>query len=241
MQKEEQKPVDEIVISDTCCLISFEKINKLDILDSLYKNIYITPEVLGEYEKGGSKKPSFIKIKEVKNRDKIEDLRKIGLHEGEASSIALYNECENPLLLTDDGDAREYADKNNLKFLTTLDILVEARELGYIKTDEELHKYLDGLLATKRWMPVNIINEIKEEYKTDSLLEKDTIFTKGQLDKKAEELKTREAAIKLAEDKLKEDREHFVTKQTEILNIIKPREEKVVKRETDLNGNIKKK
>jgi predicted nucleic acid-binding protein len=109
MQKEEQKLADEIVISDTCCLISFEKINKLYLLNNLYNNIYITPDVLNEYERGGSKIPSFIKIKDVKNTNNINNLLSIGLHIGEASSIALYNECKNPLLVTDDSRAREYA------------------------------------------------------------------------------------------------------------------------------------
>jgi hypothetical protein len=38
MQKEEQENTSEIVISDTCCLISFEKINKLELLKCLYNN-----------------------------------------------------------------------------------------------------------------------------------------------------------------------------------------------------------
>ena len=164
MQKDGQKPIDEIVISDTCCLISFEKINKLDLLDKLCKNIFITPEVLDEYEGGGSKKPSFIQIKEVKNKDQIKEYLSIGLHKGEASSIALYNECENPLLFTDDDRARKYATKNNIKFLTTLDILVRAREIDYIKTNEELHESLDSLLTADRWFSIDLINEIKREY-----------------------------------------------------------------------------
>ena len=165
MQKEEQKHADEIVISDTCCLITFEKINKLELLDYLYNNIYITPDVLKEYEDGGSKMPSFVKIKEVRNKNDISKYLHMGLHRGEASSLALYNECINPLLLTDDADAREYAKANNLNYTTTLDILVECRDLGYIKSNKELHNALDDLGTKKRWMPKEIINEVKERYK----------------------------------------------------------------------------
>jgi hypothetical protein len=43
MEKKEQNHADEIVISDTCCLISFEKINKFDLLTSLYKKIHGYP------------------------------------------------------------------------------------------------------------------------------------------------------------------------------------------------------
>jgi len=41
MQIKGQKHVNEIVISDTCCLITFEKLNKLDLLNYLYSNVYI--------------------------------------------------------------------------------------------------------------------------------------------------------------------------------------------------------
>jgi len=167
MQKEMQEKLDEIVISDTCCLISFEKINKLELLKNLYNNVYITPDVLLEYERGGSKIPSFIKIKEVENKEEIKKLINIGLHLGEASSFALYNECKNALLLTDDTDARNYAIENDLNYTTTLDVLIKAREEGYITSNIELHNALDNLVIKKRWMSIEVIEEIKENYKID--------------------------------------------------------------------------
>jgi predicted nucleic acid-binding protein len=166
MEKKEQKNADEIVISDTCCLISFEKINKLELLNNLYTNVYITPEVLDEYEKGGSKIPAFIKIKDVKNKDEIKNCIQLGLHKGEASSIALYKECKNPLLLTDDSDARDYAITNNLNYSTTLDIIIEGRETGYIESNIELHNILNELIIAKRWMPIDKIDDIKNKYIT---------------------------------------------------------------------------
>jgi len=167
MQKEVQKNASEIVISDTCCLISFEKINKLELLKYLYNNVYITPDVLNEYERGGTRIPSFVKIKEVENKNEINKFLKIGLHLGEASSVALYNECKNPLLLTDDTDARNYAIENNLNYTTTLDILVKGREEGYIISNAELHNALDNLIIKKRWMSKEVIDEIKENYKIE--------------------------------------------------------------------------
>jgi predicted nucleic acid-binding protein len=39
-----------IVISDTSSLIIFEKIDQLDLLNKLYSNIVVTPEVVFEYQ-----------------------------------------------------------------------------------------------------------------------------------------------------------------------------------------------
>ena len=50
----------EFVISDTCCLITFEKIAKFDLLRHIYKNIYVTSDVAEEYEKGSAKLPSLL-------------------------------------------------------------------------------------------------------------------------------------------------------------------------------------
>jgi predicted nucleic acid-binding protein len=237
MQKNGQRLVDEIVISDTCCLISFEKINRLELLNKLCENIYITPEVLEEYEGGDSKIPSFIKIKEVKNRDKIKYLMKIKLHknkklhEGEASSIALYDECENPLLFTDDGGAREYATKNNMKILTTLDMLVRAREMNYIKTNKELHEYLDGLISARRHIHVDLINEIKEEDKIENLIENNVIGKQINGMSNEKDLNKREIIIEEREKRIEDVKKDLIKKESELTN----KEKKLKCREESFN------
>lgn len=40
----------ESIISDSSCLIVFDKISELEILHSVYKQIYITPEVAVNFE-----------------------------------------------------------------------------------------------------------------------------------------------------------------------------------------------
>jgi len=186
MQNKEQKKefFDEIVISDTCCLISFEQINKLDLLKYLYNNICITPDVLNEYERGGSKIPSFIKVKDVENKNEISKLLNSGLklHLGEASSIVLCKESKNALLLTDDSRARKYADANNIKYATTLDILIEGRETGYIKSNQELHNDLDNLKKANSWISDDLINNIKIKYKIEKqeiVVENNTTITEN--------------------------------------------------------------
>jgi predicted nucleic acid-binding protein len=58
----------EIIISDTSCLITLSKINKLDILQKLYTTVFITEDVLNEIKASGfhiSKNLESIALKEA--------------------------------------------------------------------------------------------------------------------------------------------------------------------------------
>jgi predicted nucleic acid-binding protein len=63
--------MDKIIISDTSCLIALSKIDKLDLLKGLYREIIITTEVF--YEFGGAL-PDWILISEVKDKQKQQEL-----------------------------------------------------------------------------------------------------------------------------------------------------------------------
>jgi predicted nucleic acid-binding protein len=77
--------MDKIIISDTSCLIALSNIELLDLLKDLYKEIIITREVQEEF---GKKLPEWIKISDVKDKQKQSEVEK-KLDKGEASSIAL--------------------------------------------------------------------------------------------------------------------------------------------------------
>ena len=74
----------KVIISDTSCLILYERINQLDILRRTYDRLIVTQEVAEKF----SNLPSWISINKVTNKNKIIELTEsLGL--GEASSIAL--------------------------------------------------------------------------------------------------------------------------------------------------------
>ena len=50
---------DEIIISDTACLISLANIRRIDILREMYDSVIVTPEVANEY---GDPLPEWITI-----------------------------------------------------------------------------------------------------------------------------------------------------------------------------------
>jgi len=72
-------------ISDTSCLIVLDNIDMLFILKELYENIFITQEVLKEFEKPI---PEWIKVREVNDKKYLKLLSSF-IDLGEASTIAL--------------------------------------------------------------------------------------------------------------------------------------------------------
>ena len=142
-----------VIISDTTCLILFQKIDKLDILRQVYHDIITTPEVAKEF---GDELPDWIKIVSVIDI-KYQEFLETQIDRGEASAIALGKEMDSPLLLLDDLKARKLAAKLKLKFTGTLGIIHKAKQIGVIK---KIRPLIDKLLLTNFRISQNIIDEL---------------------------------------------------------------------------------
>ncbi len=143
----------DLIICDTSYLILFHKLNKLDLLNKLYKNIYITPEINKEF---GSILPNWVKINHPSNIPLIQTLTQL-LDEGEASAIALSFELPGSLLVLDDLKARKVAKSLNLKITGSLGILVKLKQQGYIAS---LKPILEEIQHTDFHISDNIIKKI---------------------------------------------------------------------------------
>lgn len=75
----------ELVICDTSCLIIFDKLNLLHLLQHLYDRVYVTPEIEKEFLRP---LPKWINIKSGFNFSLQQTLIEL-VDEGEASAIAL--------------------------------------------------------------------------------------------------------------------------------------------------------
>lgn len=119
-----------IVISDTSCLILFDKINHLHLLQKVFSKVYTTPQVAEEF---GYPLPGWIVIKEAEGGyenilERISDI-------GEASAIALAMECsvtESTFIVLDDLKARKIALSEKLNVIGSMGIILKAKELGII-------------------------------------------------------------------------------------------------------------
>ncbi|WP_457641817.1 DUF3368 domain-containing protein [Persephonella sp.] len=136
------------VVSNTTPLLSFIKLNRLDILQEIYQRIYIPEAVYKEIETGKGKyykdisKENWIIIKKVKNKNLVEKYTEF-IDIGEVEAIALSLEIKANLLLIDDRKGRTIAEKENINITGTVGILIKAKKLGIIK---EIKPYIYELI-----------------------------------------------------------------------------------------------
>ncbi|GAB2768961.1 hypothetical protein GCM10027275_09520 [Rhabdobacter roseus] len=123
-----------VIISDTSCLISLDKIGQLDLLQKLFQHILTTRAVQVEF---GKELPNWIRIQEVQNTSKVQELETI-LDQGEASAIALALETESSLLIIDEKKGRKVAQNLNISIIGTLRVVQMAKQKAIIDSTRPL-------------------------------------------------------------------------------------------------------
>ncbi len=141
-----------IVVSDTTPIISLIKIDCLDILEKLYKNIIVPRAVYGElivnadYEDEIDiiNRCNFLKVQDVEENLSVLLLQKqLNLDKGESDAIVLANNINADLIVIDERKARKIDKDIGLNVTGTLGILAKAKQKGLIK---ELRPLLDELI-----------------------------------------------------------------------------------------------
>ena len=106
------------------------KIGKIEILNSLFTEVFTTPEVAEEY---GENIPDFIKILEVSSLQKQKILA-LNIDDGESSAIALALKYVDCLIILDDYKARKVAQNLSLKVIGTLGVIIRAKQKGLFES-----------------------------------------------------------------------------------------------------------
>jgi len=147
-------------------------INRLDLLESIFGKVFLTPEVYEEVENGIEHGHSF----QLRTRQAIDDNKWLlvtnlenqeieiflrlskKLHTGESSCLAIA-QIRKWMFLTDDGNARNYAEKFNMNLSGTVGIL---REAVYAKliTATQGEKYLQIMIEYGYHSPVKHLIDI---------------------------------------------------------------------------------
>lgn len=117
-----------VIISDTSCLIILSKINELDLLKKVYKNIVTTADIALEF---GENLPEWIKVLDVTDIYK-QQILELQLDKGESSAIALAIETPNSTIILDDFKARKIAAQLGISYTGTIGIIVKAKLNGVI-------------------------------------------------------------------------------------------------------------
>lgn len=143
---------DALVIADSSCLILLSKIGELEILKSIYKQIFITKEIAGEF---GGELPAWIEVREVTNQT-LQSLFEEVLDLGEASALTLAFETQDCTVILDDLKARKTAVKLNIKVTGTIGVIVNAKTENKIPSAKAV---FDKILETDFRISDRTLNE----------------------------------------------------------------------------------
>jgi len=143
------------VIADTSCLIVLDKIDSLFILEEMYGSVLTTPTVKAEY---GKELPAFVEVRAVGNSNYGTLLRGI-IDPGEASTLALALEVEDPLLILDDRKARNVAKEAGIPLTGTLGVILVAKNKHIVS---EVAPILERLAKEGFWISDDLRSRLLE-------------------------------------------------------------------------------
>jgi predicted nucleic acid-binding protein len=126
--------MQKTILSDTSCLILFEKIGELNLLNQVFGEITITQVIADEY---GLTIPNWISIQNPIDK-KYQRVLEASVDKGEASAIALAVELIDCLLIIDDLKGRNLADAIGIKITGTFGVILEAKLSGKINSVKPL-------------------------------------------------------------------------------------------------------
>jgi predicted nucleic acid-binding protein len=152
------------IVSNTTPIISLLKLNRLELFQKLYAQIYIPTAVFNEIEAGKTKgyytdlsKIDWINIAEIKDKKAVKYF--LDLDAGEAEAIVLATEINADLIILDEKLGRFHAKHADLKVTGTIGVLIKAKSEGII---ERLKPLLDELTNKDVWISEKLKREILE-------------------------------------------------------------------------------
>jgi len=104
------------VIADSSCFILLDKIDRLSLLQKLFKTVTTSPEIAKEF---GKPLPEWVQIKSVQDKN-FQTAMFLEVDLGEATAIALATENQPALLIIDDLKGRKLAKRLHLPISGTL-------------------------------------------------------------------------------------------------------------------------
>lgn len=157
-----------IVVSDTTPILSLLKIDRLDLLQSLYGKVLLPEAVYHELVSNPAFSDeakqvaacAFLTVVSVKNKSSVELLRKVsGLDAGESEAVILYEEQNAELLLMDERKGRTIAKKMDIEYIGTAGILMLAYDKQLLCASD-VEECLDRLLSYDIRLGKNLCNRV---------------------------------------------------------------------------------
>ncbi len=138
-----------IVVSNTSPITNLAAIGHLNLLNSLFGNIFVPAAVLNELSAEGNTWPGYIEVSkanwievvDVADRPLVEALR-LDLDRGEAETIALGLQRKADLILLDEQAGRHAAQHLGSTVMGVIGVLLRCKQLGLIP---QIQPLLDDL------------------------------------------------------------------------------------------------
>lgn len=115
-----------IIVSDTSAITGLIQIHRVEILSTLYQEVVVPEVVANELQKYHAVLPSFLRILPVTDLECFHRLC-AEIDPGEAAAITLMLEGKGDVLLIDERRGRQIAQREGLKIIGVLGVLLEAR------------------------------------------------------------------------------------------------------------------
>jgi len=146
-------PLSDPVVSNTTPLISLAEVGLMDVLASLYSEIWIPQAVYHEYQAGLPHRPfrpSLAQFSWITIHTAIYDPAiPATLDPGETEAIALARAQHARLILIDEHRGRTVAARLGLYVAGSLAVLIEAKKHGFIHL---VQPYIDQMIAQGRYI-----------------------------------------------------------------------------------------
>ena len=148
-----------ILIADSSAIIALAIINKLEVLEQLFGEVYVPQAVYDEISKQDkAESEKLTKFCKDKTLNIITNINlNITLGQGESEAIILYKERNADYFLCDDKKAKKFAKKFGVNVIGSLGILLKAKEKNLIK---ELKPLLNKLKNSEVFIDDKIFLEI---------------------------------------------------------------------------------
>lgn len=131
-----------IVVSDTSALTSLLQIGQVELLASVYSEVFIPEAVRDELLKEHPAIPSLVHCRRVAHQDEVRRLLQ-ELDAGEAEAIVLAKELKADDLLMDETLGRRIAMREGLHVIGLMGVLLEAKGQGLIASVSKLTEELE--------------------------------------------------------------------------------------------------
>lgn len=144
------------VVSNSSPLIALSRIQRLDLLSSIFESVLIPPAVAREISPSIPVLPAWLRIQAASVLPP-ESLLRRRLGDGEWEALALAIELRADWIILDDLPARRSAQAAGLNVIGTLGTLVAAKRAGLLQS---IRPELDALVRTSFFLSPQLYDEL---------------------------------------------------------------------------------